>query len=94
MAVERGEEGVLASGYERAYVNGREPEVGRELHFDDGEAGMFEEVVGNIAMGKDGGKLVPYQLAHAELALAWRLHNVRFTSSTRKHSMTSSARMS
>jgi hypothetical protein len=47
-------------------------------------------------MGEDGGELVTYQLADPELALAWRLaaHSVRFTSSTRKHSMMSPARMS
>jgi hypothetical protein len=45
-------------------------------------------------MGEDGGELVAYQLSHPELALAWRLHNVRLTSSTRKHSITSPARMS
>jgi hypothetical protein len=47
-------------------------------------------------MGEDGGELMPYQLADPELALAWRpaAHSVRFTSSTRKHSMTSPTRMS
>ena len=94
VALEGGEEGVLTSGYERAYENGGKSQVGGELHLDDGDAGMLEEVVGNVAMGKDGGELVAYQLAHPELALAWRLHNVRLTSSTRKHSITSPTRMS
>src|SRR5262245_39063688 len=96
VTLEGSEEGVLASGYERAYVNGGKSQIGRELHLDDGDTGMVDEVVGDIAMGEDSGNLMPYQLADPELALAWRpaAHSVRFTSSTRKHSMTSPTRMS